>query len=65
MKLKEAEIAKKLADASVSFGSCFDTIKGGTGASTRVGVAQKTTIDEVGLQKLKVMMAQGLVRMVF
>lgn len=40
-----------MADASVSFGSCFDTIKEGTGASTRVGVAQKTTIDEVGLAR--------------
>lgn len=51
VKFKEAEIIEKLADASISFGSCVDTVEEGTGpagASTRVGVAQTTTVDEVG-----------------
>jgi hypothetical protein len=51
VKFKEVEITEKLAEASVSFRSCVDTVEEGTGpagASTRVGVAQTTTVHEVG-----------------
>lgn len=51
VKLKEVEIAEKLADTSISFGLCFETVEKDTGASTRVGVAQTTTVDEVGLAR--------------
>lgn len=39
VKLEEADIADKLADASDSFGSGFDMVEEGMGALTRVGMA--------------------------